>query len=133
MKQAWVDERLERQLNGWSPMEAFKMDMLNKWSMSIVHSRGFRSSTFESVYLKATQDDVAPKKVIDMYDPETLLFPMLDMMNHSPTTRNVHVREEKKYSLVCNDSPGPGDEIFNTYGFKSKRPVVAILWICFTR
>ncbi|KAI9659707.1 MAG: hypothetical protein M1831_003605 [Alyxoria varia] len=122
MEQAWKGEFDELRDVCQHLKTAMKLDLtwtVYKWAMSIVHSRGFRSSTVESAYSKATQEEIVPKKVISKYDPETLLFPMLDMMNHSSTTGNIHIREYKKYSLICNDNPEPGDEIFNTYGFKS--------------
>lgn len=45
--------------------------------------------------------------------PHSVLYPGIDMINHSPHTKNYWQWDNKKFSLVLEDRPRPLAEIFN--------------------
>ena len=62
--------------------------------------------------------EVTPS-VPDTYDPDMLLYPGIDILNHSPHTKNYWVTNEHAYSIICEDDVNPGDQIFNCYGARN--------------
>lgn len=57
--------------------------------------------------------------ILEFSDPDVLLYPALDFLNHSPTTANAWVNDSVCSSLICYDEALAGDEIFNGYGPKN--------------
>lgn len=57
--------------------------------------------------------------MLEAYDPDVLLYPMIDSMNHNPYTQNQWDGDDESFWIVCNDTPGEGVEIFISYGEKS--------------
>ena len=51
-----------------------------------------------------------------IHDPDVLLYPGLDMLNHSATTKNYWSTDHHGFSLICMDVPKAGEQIFNSYG-----------------
>lgn len=88
--------------------------------MSILTSRAFTSSLLRHVHVNyGTQDsNEAPEKkaIASIYNPDVLLYPGMDLLNHSATTANHWETDAHGFSLICNDEPKPGEEIFNCYG-----------------
>lgn len=56
---------------------------------------------------------------LSYYDPDVLLYPTLDLLNHSPHTQNFWITDANSLSIICEDVVQPGDEIFNCYGARN--------------
>ena len=94
--------------------------------MSILTSRAFQSSLQRHRIVKgpppsSSQPSAAapPKSILSTYDPDVILYPTLDLLNHSASTKNYWVTDAHSFSIICDDDLAPGDEIFNCYGAKN--------------
>ncbi|KAL9091813.1 MAG: hypothetical protein Q9159_001185 [Coniocarpon cinnabarinum] len=89
-----------------------------KWALSILSSRAFPSWLLRGVPLNPTQPTSASLQPFT-YDADVLLYPGIDALNHSSTTRNYWISNEYSFSIVIEDEVKPGGEIFNSYGGKN--------------
>ncbi|KAI9725951.1 MAG: hypothetical protein M1828_002279 [Chrysothrix sp. TS-e1954] len=89
-----------------SPSPVFWSWQHYKYALAILSSRAFQSSQLHQSYA-------------DDYDPDAVLYPGLDLLNHSPATRNRWESDASSFWIVCDDEPLPGDEIYNFYGAKN--------------
>ncbi len=86
---------------------------LYKWAMTILGSRAFSSSQLSYVNLPSGSP------LLSKHNPDMLLYPGLDMLNHSPSTLNNWKHDAEGFSIVMKDESGPSVELWNPYGGKS--------------
>lgn len=84
-----------------------------KWALTTLGARAFSSSNLSHVKLSAD------KPLLSHYNPDVLLYPGMDMLNHSCTTKNTWQCDIHGFAIVCEDDVKPGDEINNSYGAKN--------------
>ena len=56
--------------------------------------------------------------VTKLYDPDMLLYPGVDSLNHNPLTTNNWSTDEERFGIVVKDELTAGMEVFNPYGGK---------------
>jgi hypothetical protein len=76
------------------------------------------SNLLSKVDLQNLKDD-SVGSIISRDDPFPVLFPLIDILNHSPTTRIEWITGPSTLSLVILDKASPGQPIMNNYGPKS--------------
>lgn len=88
--------------------------------MTILNSRAFSSAQISKVIIAkaAHERNATHDLILNHYDPDVLLYPLFDFLNHSARTQNSWLHDENCFSLTCNDEPKKGHEIWNTYGCK---------------
>jgi len=87
---------------------------LIKYALTLLGSRAFSSAHTVS-YLKT----IAGKPLLDVYNPDMLLYPGVDSLNHNPLTQNSWKSDEEGFGIVVNDELTAGMEVWNPYGGKS--------------
>lgn len=96
---------------------------LVKWALTVLGSRAFSSSSIRHVLREeasaTSRSDGQNASILTSHDPDMLLYPGLDSLNHHPDTRNRWTHDAEGFGLVCNDEIGPGDQVWNPYGAKS--------------
>jgi len=85
-----------------------------KWAMTVLGSRAFSSAQ-----ISAVPDDSGVQSIISRYDPDMLLYPGIDFLNHDPKTRNRWVQDDQMFGVrVYETNLKIGDEIMYSYGAK---------------
>jgi hypothetical protein len=87
---------------------------LVKYGLALLGSRAFSSA---QVALLVKQASGQP--LLSLYNPDMLLYPGVDSLNHNPMTRNRWHRDEKVFGIVVEDELTAGMEVWNPYGGKS--------------
>ena len=93
--------------------------LLYNWAFCIFTSRSFRPSL---VLSDQTKEKIwkllPPSRDLDDF---SILQPLFDIANHSPTAGIVWDTKSDPTAcqLICKDSTGPGEQVFNNYGQKS--------------
>jgi len=85
---------------------------LVKYGLTILGSRAFSSSQVAS-HIK--QDG---QPIIELYNPDMLLYPGVDSLNHNPLTKNKWFSDDSCFGIVVKDELTAGMEIWNPYGGK---------------
>lgn len=119
---------------------------LFKWAMTIFGSRSFSAYVLRGVTRK-----VDGKQVLDVHDPHSLLYPGIDLLNHSPYTANrwdnsanivdnetrgphsagpspFNGNYSNYFSIVANDELERGREVWNTYGPQTNSQRKSLTW-----
>lgn len=81
--------------------------------MTILGSRAFSSSQIASVPTTTTT-----RPLLNTHNPDMLLYPGIDSLNHNPLSQNRWTSDGTHFGIICEDRPGPGDEVWNPYGGK---------------
>jgi len=83
--------------------------------MTVLGSRAFSSAQISAV----PDDDDPSRSILSRYDPDMLLYPGIDFLNHDPNTRNRWVQDGQMFGLrVYETDLKIGDEIMYSYGAK---------------
>ncbi|KAB8336891.1 hypothetical protein FH972_021199 [Carpinus fangiana] len=105
----------EKEIKAWSDKNGWEVTQTEfYWALTMLGSRAFPS--------RLVADSSAGKSglpLLDEHDPDMLLYPGMDMLNHDPETKNRWSHDSDNFDLVCNDEPVAGQEIYNPYGAKS--------------
>ncbi|KAK3388649.1 hypothetical protein B0T20DRAFT_99363 [Sordaria brevicollis] len=93
--------------------------VLYNWAYCMFTSRSFRPSLILSDSAKEHVGQLLPEGV--KIDDFSILQPVYDIGNHSPTAKYTWnlTSEPSACELICQDSYGPGDQVFNNYGNKT--------------
>ncbi|KAL2161755.1 hypothetical protein VTH06DRAFT_7537 [Thermothelomyces fergusii] len=93
--------------------------LLYKWAFCIFTSRSFRPSLVLSDAARERVSALLPQGV--RLDDFSVLQPLLDIANHSPTARYAWdtASVPDACQLVCHDPYQPGAQVYNNYGFKT--------------
>jgi hypothetical protein len=87
---------------------------LVKYGLTILGSRAF-----SSVQVASLVNQAAGQSLLSLYNPDMLLYPGVDSLNHNPMTRNRWHSDDKVFGIVVVDRLTAGMEIWNPYGGKS--------------
>ncbi|EGO55192.1 hypothetical protein NEUTE1DRAFT_147775 [Neurospora tetrasperma FGSC 2508] len=93
--------------------------VLYNWAYCMFTSRSFRPSLVLSESAREYVERLLPEG--SKIDDFSILQPLYDIGNHSwdaSYTWNL-TSEPSACELICNDSYGPGQQVFNNYGFKT--------------
>lgn len=90
-----------------------------KWAMTILNSRAFSSSLLSEVRVVRRENGSDTQPLLERCDPRMLLYPGVDLLNHSAYTKNYWHYDSERFGIVCDDEPSPGEEVFNSYGSKT--------------
>jgi len=86
--------------------------------MTILGSRAFSSGQISAVRAGNPTDD-DDERILDRYDPDMLLYPGIDFLNHDAATRNRWVQDERRFGVkVYETGLRDGDEVVYSYGAK---------------
>ena len=101
------------------PDVAAYTNLMYKWAFCIFTSRSFRPSLILSDATKQHVSTLLPEGV--ELDDFSILQPVLDIANHSPTARYSWdtTSPADACTLICRDRYAPGAQIFNNYGLKT--------------
>ncbi|KAK3299432.1 uncharacterized protein B0H64DRAFT_388451 [Chaetomium fimeti] len=101
------------------PEVAAYTSLMYKWAFAIFTSRSFRPSLILSDTAKQHVSTLLPQGI--QLDDFSMLQPLLDIANHSPTAHYTWETSspEATCTLVCGDSYPPGAQVFNNYGPKT--------------
>ncbi|KAL2177408.1 uncharacterized protein P884DRAFT_169250, partial [Thermothelomyces heterothallicus CBS 202.75] len=93
--------------------------LLYKWAFCIFTSRSFRPSLVLSDATKRRVAALLPQGV--QLDDFSVLQPLLDIANHSPTARYTWDTTSipDTCQLICHDPYQPGAQVYNNYGLKT--------------
>ncbi|AEO58552.1 hypothetical protein MYCTH_2080826, partial [Thermothelomyces thermophilus ATCC 42464] len=93
--------------------------LLYKWAFCIFTSRSFRPSLVLSDATKRRLSALLPQGV--QLDDFSVLQPLLDIANHSPTARYTWdtTSVPDTCRLICHDPYQPGTQVYNNYGLKT--------------
>ncbi|KAL2150475.1 hypothetical protein VTH82DRAFT_7038 [Thermothelomyces myriococcoides] len=93
--------------------------LLYKWAYCIFTSRSFRPSLIFSDAVKQSISALLPPGV--QVDDFSVLQPLLDIANHSPTAHYTWDTTSipDTCQLICHDHYPPGAQVYNNYGFKT--------------
>lgn len=82
--------------------------------MTILGSRAFSSSQITHVPL----DTSSTTSILASYNPDMLLYPGIDSLNHNPLSQNRWFSNAERFGIICEDEPVEGEECWNPYGGK---------------
>ncbi|KAH6845600.1 hypothetical protein B0I37DRAFT_356046 [Chaetomium sp. MPI-CAGE-AT-0009] len=101
------------------PNVAAYSSLMYKWAFAIFTSRSFRPSLMLSDTTKQHLSTLLPQDV--QLDDFSILQPLLDIANHSPTAQYTWETSSTPdaCTLVCGDSYPPGAQVYNNYGLKT--------------
>ncbi|KAH6637080.1 hypothetical protein F5144DRAFT_592042 [Chaetomium tenue] len=101
------------------PDVAAYTSLMYKWAFTIFTSRSFRPSLILSDTTKQHVSTLLPQGV--ELDDFSILQPLLDIANHSPTAAYSWntTSPPNACTLVCGEHYPPGAQVFNNYGLKT--------------
>lgn len=97
--------------------------------MTVLGSRAFSSAQISAVRV----EDQGSEAVLGRYNPDMLLYPGIDFLNHDPRTRNRWVQDDQYFGVrVYEADLRPGDEVMYSYGAKDNGQCkfVSMLLLC---
>jgi len=83
-----------------------------RYGLTLLGSRAFASSQVATHIMRDGQ------RITSLYDPDMLLYPGVDSLNHNPLTKNRWFSDDKVFGIVVEDEVTAGMEIWNPYGGK---------------
>lgn len=98
---------------------------LFKWALTIFGSRSFSPSA-----IRELRDDRSSQPLLETHNPHSLLYPAIDLLNHNTRTRNRWSGTRHTFDIVLHDTPGPGEEMWNTYGCQSNAQLMLSWGFC---
>lgn len=117
LEEVWTTDwqTWESEIKSWSTKNGWNVTKADFfWALTILGSRAFPSWLVANSCTGKTG-----LALLDEHDPDMILYPGMDMLNHNPQTRNRWRFDDNRFELIYNDEGRPGDEIFNPYGAKS--------------
>jgi len=85
---------------------------LVKYGLTLLGSRAFASSQVATHIMRDGH------RITSLHDPDMLLYPGVDSLNHNPLTKNRWFSDDKVLGIVVEDEVTAGMEIWNPYGGK---------------